>query len=115
MSQLEIITDENYEAFLANGVRFLVLTLPDCPNCREWARELETFLESAEGWDQVRFGKIDLESDDAEQFKKASEWLEFVEGVPFNVIFVEGEPRVSFFGSGVARLVKRLQRITGGA
>ena len=115
MSQLEIITDDNYEAFLTSGVRFLVLTLTHCPNCREWAEELETFLESAEEWDQVRFGKIDLESENAEQFKKANDWLEFVEGVPFNVIFVEGEPKVSFSGSGVARLVKRLQRITGGA
>ena len=105
------LTDENYEAFLKSGVRLLVLTLPDCPNCLDWTGQLGEFLASDEDWNQVRFGKIDLESENTKKFRSASEWLEFVEGVPFNVVYLEGEPKASFFGAGVARMVKRLERV----
>jgi hypothetical protein len=112
MGRLETLTDENYQEFLGEGTRILVLTQTDCPHCRAWTEEIEEFLESDEDWTEVRFAKIDLASEEVEGFKKGSDWLEFVPGVPFNVIFQGGQPTNSFAGSGVKRMVKRLQRLT---
>ena len=112
MSHLETLTDENYQEFLETGMRVLLLTQRDCPHCRKWTDELAEFLESDDDWEDVRFAKIDLESDAVQEFKKASDWLEFVPGVPFNIIFVEGQPVNSFAGSGVKRMVKRLERLS---
>jgi hypothetical protein len=112
MSRLERIYDDNFEEFLETGFRVLVLTQKDCPHCRAWSEEISEFLDSDQEWTEVRFGKIDLESDRAKNFKEANEWLEFVPGVPFNVLFKDGQPANSFAGSGVRRLVNRLQRLT---
>ena len=89
MGYLETLSDENYQEFLESGVRVLVLTQGDCPHCRSWTGELAEFLEQDQDWNYVRFGKIDLEDEGAKEFKKASDWLEFIPGVPFNVIFVD--------------------------
>jgi hypothetical protein len=112
MGCLETLTDENYEEFLEEGTRVLVLTQKDCPHCRAWTDEVTKFLESDEEWKEVRFARIDLASEKVEEFKKANDWLEFVPGVPFNVIFLGGEPTNSFAGSGVKRMVNRLQRLS---
>jgi hypothetical protein len=112
MSRLEVLADHNYREFLEGGMRVLILTLPECPNCRAWTGELEEFLTSDEDWRQVRFGKLDLEGENVKDFKDSNDWLEFVEGVPFNVIYMNGEPKVSFSGAGVTRMVKRLQRLS---
>ena len=112
MGYLETLTDENYKEFLEEGTRVLVLTQKDCPHCRAWTSELSEFLESDESWKNVRFAKIDLASEEVEGFKKANEWLELIPGIPFNVIFLEGQPTNSFAGSGVKRMVKRLQRLS---
>ena len=112
MGCLETLTDENYREFLAKGMRVLLLTQRDCPHCRAWTGEVSEFLKSDDDWKKVRFAKIDLESGEIEEFKKANDWLEFIPGVPFNVIFVEGQPTNSFAGSGVKRMVKRLKRLS---
>lgn len=112
MGCIETLTDENYREFLAKGMRVLLLTRRDCPHCRAWTGEVSEFLKSDDVWKKVRFAKIDLGSDEVEEFKKANAWLEFIPGVPFNVIFVEGQPTNSFAGSGVKRMVKRLERLS---
>ena len=111
MGCVEILSDEDYREFLKTGVRVLLLTQTECPHCRAWTEELSEFLESDQEWKEVRFGKIDLEGSNVEDFKKTTEWLEFIEGVPFNVIYVDGAPTNSFAGSGVKRLVNRLKRL----
>lgn len=112
MGCLEILTDENYREFLETGVRVLVLTQRECPHCRAWTAEISAFLESDHELQEVRFGKIDLECNDLENFKKANDWLEFVPGVPFNIIYTDGHPANSFAGSGIRRMVKRLRRLS---
>jgi len=112
MASLEVLDDENYLEFLREGTRVLILTQKDCPHCRAWIEEVSKFLEADEDWSDVRFAKIDLSCGKVEEFKKSSDWLEFIPGVPFNVIFLQGAPSNSFAGSGVKRLVKRLKRLS---
>jgi hypothetical protein len=111
MAGLEILSDDNYREFLQAGTRVLILTQSDCPHCRRWTEELSEFLKDDLVWKDIRFGRIDLDSAGVEDFKEANDWLEFVEGVPFNIIYVSGQPNSSFPGSGVQRLVRRLQRL----
>ena len=74
--------------------------------------ELTAFLKPDQTWNRVRFGKINLDGADTEAFRNANEeWLGMVEGVPFNILYVDGTPRTSFAGSGVARLENRLRTV----
>ncbi len=111
MDRLESLSDQNYREFLGTGVRVLLLTLPGCPHCRAWTNELSEFLEFNDKWKDIRFGELDLEGNDVDDFKQNNDWLEFIEGVPFNIIYVDGQPTNSFAGSGIERLVRRLQRL----
>jgi hypothetical protein len=119
-ARLEAVSDENWREFSAAPVAALVLAESGCPACAAWTRELRAHLERSPGWQGVRFGKIELDLPTAEGFRTANaEWLALVEGVPFNVLYVNGEPRTSFAGAGIERLESRLRRYapgsTGGA
>jgi hypothetical protein len=108
---IEVVCDANWREFCAAPVAVLMLAERGCPACRAWTEELRGHLERGPGWPHVRFGKIELDGPEAEGFRAANaEWLALVEGIPFNVLYVGGEPRDSFAGAGVRRLASRLQR-----
>ncbi len=111
-ARLEIVTGKNWSELTSSPLAVLMLARSDCPACREWTEELTEFLKQNHEWTGVRFGKINLDLPEAEAFKKASEeWLDKVEGVPFNILYVHGTPKTSFLGAGVARLENRLRAI----
>jgi hypothetical protein len=112
MDRLEIVDDRNWEEFVSAPLAVLTLANRDCPACRAWGEELMDFLASDEQWGEARFGKLVLDDGSSEAFREANDWLELVTGVPFTAIFVAGTPITSFFGSGVERLVRRLDRAT---
>jgi hypothetical protein len=59
----------------------------------------------------VRFGKFELDLPTARGFRTSTaQWLELVEGIPGNVLPVNGEARTSFAGAGLERLDSRLRR-----
>lgn len=110
-NSLELVCDANWREFCAAPVAVLMLAERGCPACRAWTDELRGHLERGPAWPHVRFGKIELDGPEAEGFRTANaDWLALVEGIPFNVLYVDGEPRDSFAGSGVRRLATRLQR-----
>jgi hypothetical protein len=113
-NRLETVNDQNWEEFTRSPVAVLVLARSDCPTCGKWTEELTAFLEPDETWERVRFGKINLDGADTEAFRNANEdWLGMVEGVPFNILYLDGTPMTSFAGSGVARLENRLRAVAG--
>ena len=111
MSRLEVIDRENWRDFLAAPAAVLMLGKSNCKACQAWTDELTTFLESDETWQHVRFGKLELDRGGMAAFKKENTWITELEDLPYNVIYVNGERRKEFLGSGVDRLVNRMRRV----
>lgn len=111
---IEAIGAGEWEEFIAHDpAAVLVLTKSDCAACAAWSEELTAWLESGEAPDGVRVGKMVLDVPGLGAFKKASPWLRDVDSLPFNVIYENGEVVKQFAGSGISRLVGRLDRVLG--
>ena len=110
-SRLETVTDDNWQDFVNSEQSVLLVTTKDCPHCKKWSEQLSEYIENTLEWSEVRFGKVVLDSDHVEDFKNSNEWLEMIDGVPFTVFYLGGEPKISFHGSGIKRLVNRLNRL----
>jgi hypothetical protein len=109
--RIENITDANWSDFRDSAAAVLVLAQHGCPHCQQWSAELERFLDEDEVWGHVRFGKILLDGDDVSGFKEDNDdWLAMVPGVPFNVLYRDGQPLTSMPGAGIDRLTRRLDR-----
>lgn len=113
--RLEAVSDSTWRGFCAAPVAVLLVAESGCPACADWTRALREYLQRSDAWNGVRFGKIDLDLPTAEGFRTANaEWLALVEGIPFNVLYVNGEPQTSFAGAGIDRLERRLSRYASG-
>ena len=116
MSQrLELLDGKTWEAFLASRVAVLMLGKSDCHACAEWTDELVAFLAADTRWRDVRFGKILLDTPGLVSFKRANPWIAELDVLPVTLVFVNGREAKRFAGSGVERLVTRLERATGEA
>ncbi len=111
MSRLEALDGQAWEDFLAAPVAVLVLGKSDCQACAQWSEELESYLEDDGRWEQVRFGKILLDTPGLASFKKANPWLAELDALPSTQIYLQGERVKSFAGGGVVRLESRLGRL----
>ena len=109
--RLESVDGASWEAFLASPWSVLMLGKSDCGACQGWTAELEQFLAGDTEWKKVRFGKMILDKGGLFEFKRASPWLAGLDTLPFNQIYVDGKEWKSFAGSGVERLVSRLQSL----
>jgi len=109
--RLEEISDSNWREFVNSEQSILLLTAAQCPHCKKWVDELKEFLDRDSDWAHIKFGKLVLDGDNVEDFKNSNEWLDLIDGVPFNIFYVAGEPQTSFHGSGIQRLVRRLERL----
>jgi len=107
---LRRLDDTSLCEVLSAPVAVLLLSLEGCPHCLAWSEELEQQL-AAGRWPGVRFGKAVLDAPGLERFKAENPWLEELEGVPFNVLYREGEPQDGFAGAGLERLERRLERL----
>jgi hypothetical protein len=116
VSRLETVTDANWKDFIAHPLAVLIVAESACPACRAWSEELESHLADKEVRQDVRFGKINIDTPETEAFRAENkEWLDIIEGIPFNAFYVNGKPRASFYGGGVQRLLRRLDRLSGGS
>ena len=111
MSRLEIIDRENWREFLAAPAAVLMLGKSNCEACGKWAEELTAFLDSDEAWTHVRFGKLELDKGGMAEFKKENTWIAGLDDLPYNIIYANGDRKKEFLGSGVDRLVNRMQRV----
>jgi hypothetical protein len=87
----------------------LVLANSWCPKCSAWSAELESFLAADERQKDVRFGRIYLNRWRLREFERSNPWLEEIDELPHNVLFVNGELRKSWPGGGIQRLLDRLE------
>jgi len=86
----------------------------DCPACLAWTEELKKFLADDQRFTAVRFGKLELDRPGFGAFKKENPWIVDLHDLPYNVVYVAGEKKKEFLGSGIERLVNRLQRLVEG-
>ena len=113
MRELEAVGPENWEAFInSEPVAVLMLGKSDCEACAAWTAELSAFLETVgERFPGVRFGKMNLKQPGLLHYKKRSPWLAEVDVLPYNVLYVKGEPVKQYAGGGIDRLTNRLEGI----
>ncbi len=109
---VETIGRDNWEALAAEPVAFLMLGKGDCEKCATWTDALNVYLggDEAAEFAGVRFGKMLIETPGLGAFKKANPWLAKVEGLPYNLIYVNGEIKKEWSGDGLERLQNRLRR-----
>ncbi|MBT3420043.1 MAG: hypothetical protein HN794_06815 [Euryarchaeota archaeon] len=111
MPELEIIDRNSWEEFLSASPVVLMLGKNDCQACSEWTEELTTWLASGDAPEQVRFGKILLDTPGMGRFKIAQPWVSGVDILPFNAIFIDGERVKEWAGGKLIRLQNRLERL----
>ena len=110
-SRLELLDRETWQDFLSATTAVLILGKSDCESCATWTAEVESFLRDDTEWTNVRFGKIDLDRGGLAAFKKANTWLADVTDLPFTIVYVDGDRKKEFLGSGIQRLINRMRRV----
>ncbi len=110
-SRLEILDRETWEDFLSAPAAVLILGKSDCEACAAWTLEVEAFLRDDTEWTNLRFGKIDLDRGGLAGFKKTNTWLAEVTELPLTIIYVDGDRKKEFLGSGIQRLINRVRRV----
>jgi hypothetical protein len=110
-SRLELLDRETWQDFLSAPAAVLILGKSDCESCAAWTSEVESFLRDDAEWTNVRFGKIDLDRGGLAAFKKANTWLADVTDLPFTIVYVNGDRKKDFLGSGIQRLINRMRRV----
>jgi hypothetical protein len=113
---LEKIDGENWQDFLSAEACFLMLGKSDCGACNEWTAELEQYLADAPDFEgKVRFGKMLLDQRGLTEFKRAhGGWLKDVHDLPFNTLWLRGEKKKDWPGSGLERLKNRVDNLLAG-
>jgi len=110
-SRLELLDRETWREFFEAPAAVLMLGKSDCEACAAWTQEIESFLADDTEWNQVRFGKIELDRGGLGGFKKENPWLVDIKDLPFTLVYVNGERKKEFLGSGIERLVNRMRRV----
>jgi len=114
MSRLELLDGKTIADFLAAPAAVLMLGKSDCEACARWTEELGEFLDADAEWRDVRFGKLLLDKPGLIDFKRGNPWVAGLDVLPFNAIYVAGEKKSEFAGSGIARLENRLRMLLRG-
>jgi len=111
MTELELLDQKSWEEFLSAPIAVLILSKNDCQACVEWAEELNTWFGSDTVPENVRFGKILLDTPGMGGFKLAQPWVSEIDILPFNAIFINGERVQEWAGGKLSRLQDQLERL----
>lgn len=110
-NRLEELGPKTWADLVSAPLSFLMLGKSDCAACAEWQKELEAWLEDEGVEPDVRFGKLLVDQPGLVDFKRNNPWLREVDVLPFNLIYANGEIKKKFAGSGIQRLVNRLENV----
>ena len=109
MTELELLDQKSWEEFLSAPIAVLILSKNDCQACVEWAEELNTWFGSGPVPENVRFGKLLLDTPGIGRFKLAQPWVSEIDILPFNAIFINGERVQEWAGGNLPLLQNRLE------
>ena len=80
---MEVLNHSTWKGFLSSPVSVLILSKTDCQLCDKWFSELENY----EIPENVRLGKLLLDSPGLARFKIENEWVSNIDILPFNAIY----------------------------
>ena len=103
---MEVLNNSTWKEFLSSPVSVLILSKTDCQLCDKWFSKLEAY----EIPENVRLGKLLLDSPGLARFKIENEWVSNIDILPFNAIYVDGIVKKQWAGGGITRLQTRLNR-----
>ena len=110
MTEFELLDQESWEEFLNAPIAVLMLSKSDCLACADWTEELNTWFGSDTVPENVRFGKLLLDTPGTGRFKMENDWVANIDILPFNAIYVDGKVKMQWAGGGIDRLQTRLNR-----
>ncbi|MDE0857118.1 MAG: hypothetical protein OSA38_00930 [Candidatus Poseidoniaceae archaeon] len=110
MPELEVLERGTWEACLSAPIAVLMLGKNNCAACATWTEDLTAYLEGDDAPENVKFGKLLLDTPGLGRFKIAQPWVAEVDVLPYNAIFVNGERVKEWAGGNIDRLVNRLNR-----
>ena len=102
---MEVLNNLTWKEFLSSPVSVLILSKTDCQLCDKWFSELGTY----DIPENVRLGKLLLDSPGLARFKIENEWVANIDILPFNAIYVDGIVKKQWSGGGITRLQNRLR------
>ena len=111
MTEIESLDHATWEEFLQLPVAVLILGKNECQACTDWTVQLNNWFASDIAPANVRFGKILLDAPGMSRFKLAQPWVSFVDILPFNAIFVNGDRVKEWAGGKLSRLQNQLERL----
>ena len=111
MTEIESLDHTTWEEFLQLPVAVLILGKNGCQACTDWTVQLNNWFASDTAPANVRFGKILLDAPGMSRFKLAQPWVSFVDILPFNAIFSQGERITEWSGGTLTGLQNRLKRL----
>ena len=109
MTELELLDQKSWEEFLSAPIAVLILSKNDCQACEDWTEGLNTWFGSGPVPENVRFGKLLLDTPGIGRFKLAQPWVSEIDILPFNAIFINGERVQEWAGGNLPLLQNRLE------
>ena len=85
----------------------LILGRPSCDDCQALYAELAPWEPSL----PLEILTLNLRAPEGEAFRAANPWVAHIDHVPFNVLYVGGEPVDQWTGGDLARLVSSLEAL----
>lgn len=85
----------------------LILGRPSCDDCVAWYGTLDAWQPSQ----PLEVLTLDLTTAAGEAFKAANSWTQHIDFIPFNVLYMAGEPVAQWTGGDLVRLEEHLNAL----
>lgn len=104
--RIEHLDSDSWAPFLAAPISLLVLGKTGCEPCKLWVKTLSNQMDEIAS--EIRVGTLLLDAPGFGHFKIAHPWVAFVDILPFNALYIDGERVAEWAGGSIERLEKEL-------
>lgn len=104
----EVLTDVDRELGVGRPT-LLILGRPTCDDCQAYYAQLATWSPPV----ALDMLTLNLRAPEGAAFRQRHSWVEHIDFVPFNVLYVNNEPVDQWTGGDLDRLESRLQTLEG--
>jgi len=102
----QVLTDVDRELGVAQPT-LLILGRPTCDDCQAYYAQLATWSPPVE----MEVLTLNLRAPEGAAFRKRHSWVEHIDSVPFNVLYVNNEPVDQWTGGDLVRLMSGLNAL----
>ncbi len=103
---IEVLTDPERPLGMGRPT-LLILGRPSCDDCQALYAKLASWEPSR----ALEILTLNLRASEGEAFLAANPWVAHIDHVPFNVLYVDGEPVAQWTGDDLGRLVASLEAL----